>query len=88
MIKIIKSHNQLNGVKFSIIEFIAIFFIAFSTSVFLLIHHLFLTGLIYFGIAVNCLPIVIIGVHTLLHSNTNLDNGTIWNKNSRKRSYY
>ena len=59
--RIVESHNYLNGVKFSVIEFALISLVLSPFAVYYLWHGQFVYGSIATGIAVNCLTVVVLG---------------------------
>ena len=62
MIRRIKSHNILNGILFSISEFLFTALIIAPFAVYYLTHGKYLYGTIAIGIILNCLTIVVFGL--------------------------
>lgn len=83
MIRMIKSHNELNGLKFVIFEFglMALLLIAFA--VYCLMRQRLLLGLFFGGIGLNCLPVVYYGLRALRKGEGS--SGTIWNPQAREK---
>lgn len=86
MIAIIKRHNRLNGIPFSIAEFalIALFVGVYAT--YYLIHHDIILAIIGWGITVNCLPVVVIGIRMAM-DRTEAKNriAPFWHKEARRQ---
>jgi hypothetical protein len=83
---IIHRHNLLNGVVFSVVEFglIALLIGAFAT--YYLLHHRPVMAAIGWGIALNCLPVVVSGVQELRRRNVSGQRlGSFWDKAARER---
>jgi len=81
---IIRRHNRLNGVIFSIIEFglIALFIGAFAT--YYLTHHRFVLAIIAWGITLNCVPVVIHAIRGLREKQITSNHiGSFWDKKTR-----
>jgi hypothetical protein len=85
MIEIIKSHNRLNGLRFSVAEFALI---ALSIGVFAtyyLAHRRFAHAFIAWGITLNCCPVVALGLSALRNKETAGGlSGSIWDKRARE----
>ena len=83
MVRIIRSHNQLNGTLFSAIEFglMALFLVPFA--VYCLGVRQLAVGLVLGGIGLNCLPVVWYGLRTFLKREDKP--GTIWNRQAREQ---
>lgn len=83
MIHIIKSHNELNGAVFAVVEFglMALFLIPFG--VYCLLAQKLAVGLVVGGIGLNCLPVVYYGLRA--STKTESSPGTIWNGAARDR---
>ncbi len=62
MTRIIKSHNELNGIKFSVAEFALIALVIGPFGVYYLLNAQLVYGLIAAGIVFNCLTVVAFGV--------------------------
>ena len=83
MLDIIRRHNRLNGVIFCLVEFALMgIFVGVFAGVLFLKGRLDL-GLIGSGIAINCIPVIVCGVNTILYSPQDLKLGTIWNRDAR-----
>jgi hypothetical protein len=86
MTDLIRRHNRLNGILFSIVEFA---FIALVMAVFItlhVVHRNFTFAVIEFGIALNCLPVVVIGVRMLKERDeAGKVLGSFWNKEARQQ---
>jgi hypothetical protein len=61
MIQIIKTHNLLNGLLFSILEFLVISLVVSPFAIYYLTHERFIYSLISLGIFLNCLTVALIG---------------------------
>jgi hypothetical protein len=83
MIRIIKSHNRLNGIKFATIEFGLIALIVAPFAVYYCLHQRFVLAFISGGIVLNCLPVVYYGIDAL-HKGQD-DSPTIWNRDARDK---
>ena len=59
---IIQRHNRLNGLLFSIVEFGCIAAIVGSFAVYYLVHRRWGMAFIGWGITLNCLPVVVLGL--------------------------
>lgn len=83
MIRIIKSHNELNGMLFAAFEFglMALFLIPFA--LYCLWEQKFLVGAVLGGIGLNCLPVVYYGIRA--YRNHEGPSGTIWDSRARDR---
>jgi len=83
MIRIIKSHNRLNGIKFATIEFALIALIVAPFAGYYCLHQRFVLAFISGGIMLNCLPVVYYGIEAL-HKGQD-DSLTIWNRQARDK---
>ena len=83
MIRIIKSHNRLNGIKFATIEFALIALIVAPFAGYYCLHQQFVLAFISGGIMLNCLPVVYYGIEAL-HKGQD-DSLTIWNRQARDK---
>ena len=77
MIRIIKSHNTLNGIKFATMEFALIALIVAPFAGYYCLHQRFVLAFISGGIMLNCLPVVYYGIQAL-HKGQDAS-PTIWN---------
>jgi hypothetical protein len=83
---IILRHNRLNGLAFSIVEFglIALFVSAFGS--YYAVHERFGMSVIAWGIALNCLPVVVYGVQQWVQDRAaGIKGVSFWDKGSRDR---
>src|SRR5215471_4355799 len=62
---IIQRHNRLNGLVFSIAEFVLIALLVGAFAAYYLIHQRWLMAFIGWGIALNCVPVVVFGCRQL-----------------------
>jgi hypothetical protein len=62
MIERVKTHNRLNGYRFSTLEFSLIILILVPFAGYYFIYQQWLFAMITLGIMVNCLPIVLWGI--------------------------
>lgn len=65
MIGIIRSHNRLNGARFSTAEFGAAGLIGLALAVYFLIASSYLVAIVSIGVAANCIPVVGLGIGSL-----------------------
>ena len=65
MIQRIKTHNILNGIKFSIAEFLFIPLLIIPFAIYYLTHARLLYGLVSVGILLNCLTVAGLGLRQL-----------------------
>lgn len=65
MIRIIRGHNRLNGVRFSTAEFGAVGLIVLALAVYCLFARSYLVAIVSIGIAANCIPVVGLGIGSL-----------------------
>ena len=86
MTDIIRRHNRINGIPFSIAEFALITLVM---GVFFAVHvvrHNLPFAVIEGGIALNCLPVVAIGVRMLKErEEAGKPLGSFWNKEARQQ---
>jgi hypothetical protein len=85
MREIIHRHNQLNGSLFSTIEFGLIALLSGSFGSYYLIHHRAVMALISWGIALNCLPVVIYGMRALRDNRWSECTGSYWDRKAREK---
>ena len=57
MIRIIRSHNRLNGLRFSALEFGLVGLVVLALAGYFLLAGASLLGVATLGIAVNCVPV-------------------------------
>jgi hypothetical protein len=65
MIERIKTHNVLNGMRFSIAEFLFIALVILPFAIYYLAYAHWINGLVSVGIISNCLTVVMIGLRQL-----------------------
>jgi hypothetical protein len=65
MIKIIRAHNRLNGLRFSTVEFGLVGLVVLAMAAYFLVAGAFLNAVVAIGIAVNCVPVVWLGIGSL-----------------------
>ncbi len=65
MIRIIRGHNRLNGLTFSTVEFGLVGLVGLALAGYFLAAGAFLLALVTIGIAVNCIPVVWLGIGSL-----------------------
>jgi hypothetical protein len=83
---IIHRHNRLNGVAFSIIEFTFISLFVGGFGTYYLVHRNALIATIAWGITLNCLPVVVIGLRQLRHDRAiNRPVPSFWDRKTRER---
>ena len=86
MLDLIRRHNRLNGIWFSIGEFVFIFLAIGGLGTAHLVLGNFTLAIIEWGIAVNCFPVVVIGVRMLMdRGETGKATGYFWNKQAREQ---
>src|SRR5262245_460065 len=61
MIQRIRTHNLLNGLVFSILEFLIIALVVSPFSIYYVVHRHMIYALVSIGILLNCLTVVLIG---------------------------
>ena|SRR5689334_5853059 len=80
---IIRRHNVLNGLRFSLLEFGLIALLIGSFAAYYLMQRDLIMTLITLGITLNCLPVVVFAGHTLLTTASHTRVGSIWNRRAR-----
>lgn len=65
MIRIIRSHNRLNGLRFSAVEFGLVGLVALVLAGYFVAYGAYVLGLVALGIGINCSPVVLIGIDSL-----------------------
>jgi hypothetical protein len=84
MRSIIHRHNRLNGLAFSIIEFAFIALLIGTFATYYLFHRRAVLAVIAWGITLNCLPVVVIGLRQLGQDRaTGKPIGSFWEKKAR-----
>jgi len=66
MIAIVERHNRLNGVRFSVTEYVLIGALAGGYAVYFASHHKVPLATVGGGIAANCFAVALIGLRTML----------------------
>src|SRR5215510_2131919 len=61
MIQRIKTHNLLNGLIFSMVEFLVIALVVSPFAVYYVVHSQVIYALVSVGIFINCLTVALIG---------------------------
>jgi hypothetical protein len=83
---IIKRHNRLNGVPFSTIEFGLIALLIGTFATYYTLNHRVLSGLVAWGITLNCLPVVVYGARAWRDSRRSGERiGSYWDRRFRKQ---
>ena len=83
---IIQRHNRLNGLVFSIVEFGFIALLVGAYATYYLLHGRFVMALISWGITLNCLPVVVIGLRQVAQDRASgTRNSSFWDKNAREQ---
>lgn len=83
MIRIIQSHNLLNGIWFATLEFGFIALVIAPFAIYYLLHDQWLYAFVFGGIALNCLPVIWYGLRAI--QNGEAGSGTVWDKNARQK---
>ncbi len=83
MVAIVRRHNALNGLIFSLLEFGLIALLVGAFAVYYLIHRNTVLAFITVGSALNCLPVVVLACQTLLTTAPAERVGSIWNRQAR-----
>ena len=86
MIEIIRRHNRLNGIKFSVAEFTLIAVLAGAFAAYYAAHQKAVMVFITLGITSNCLTVALIGTRTLM-DRTAEDNqiAPFWSRAAREQ---
>ena len=83
---IIRRHNLLNGLVFSVVEFALIAGLTGAYATYYLLHHRLVMATIGWGIALNCLPIVVEGFLQLRDRRATGEKiGSFWDKAAREK---
>ena len=86
MLSIIKRHNRLNGIIFSVVEFAAIALFVGALAAYFARHHQLAYAIAAIGITLNCLPVVIVGIQMLLDRDDPRNRlPSFWNKAAREQ---
>ena len=84
MLVIIKAHNRLNGLYFSVIEFALIALLVGVFAGYYLLHQQWVYAAVSGGIALNCLPVVALGLGALAARKPGAPpQRSIWDKTAR-----
>ena len=65
MIRIIRAHNRLNGLRFSTVEFGLVGLVVLAVAGSFLVTGALLMAVVAIGIAVNCVPVVWLGIGSM-----------------------
>ena len=85
MINRIKTHNILNGIIFSIVEFVVIDLIIAPFAIYYVVHGKVLYATISVGIILNCLMIVLFGLQQYKNKEKDVGIHHMFNKSVRER---
>jgi len=85
MINRIKTHNILNGIIFSIVEFVVIDLIIAPFAIYYVVHGKVLYATISVGIILNCLMIVLFGLQQYKNKEKDVGIQHMFNKSVRER---
>ncbi len=81
MIRIIKSHNELNGLKFVVFEFGLMLLFLLPFGIYCLLNQKLLLGLYFSGVGLNCLPVAYYALHAIQKGQ---NPGSIWDPQARE----
>ena len=65
MMRIVRGHNRLNGLRFSVVEFGIVGLVVVVLAGYFFLSGAVLTGLVALGIATNCAPVVLLGIGSI-----------------------
>ena len=85
MINRIKTHNILNGIIFSIVEFVVIDLIIAPFAIYYVVHGKVFYATISVGIILNCLMIVLFGLQQYKNKEKDVGIQHMFNKSVRER---
>jgi hypothetical protein len=86
MVAIIQRHNRLNGLIFSIVEFGFIAVLVATYATYYLFHNGLVMAIIGWGITLNCVPVVVIGLRQMARDRTSGTRiGSYWDKEAREQ---
>jgi predicted signal transduction protein with EAL and GGDEF domain len=85
MIRRIKTHNLLNGIIFSIVEFVITDLIIAPFAIYYVLHGKVLYATISIGIILNCLMIVLFGLQQYKNKEKDVGIQHMFNKSVRER---
>ncbi len=85
MVNLIKTHNILNGITFSIAEFIIVPLIIAPFAIYYIVHGKVLLAAVAVGIILNCLTIVAFGIQQRRRKEQDLGIQHMFNKSVRER---
>jgi len=84
MIQRIKTHNILNGIKFSIAEFLFIPLVIIPFAIYYLTHAQLVYGLVSVGIFLNCLTAAGLGLRQLFDKEKEIGSRGLLDKQERE----
>lgn len=86
MREIIRRHNLLNGLLFSIAEFAFIVLVIGAFATYYLLHHRLAMALVAWGIVSNCAVVVYFGIRQVTHTRAHGKSvRSYWNRSSREQ---
>ncbi len=85
MIDRIKTHNILNGIVFSIIEFVVTAGIIAPFAIYYVLHGRVLYAVVAIGVILNCLMIVAVGIQQYGRKEKDVGIQHMFNKDVRER---
>ena len=80
---IIRRHNRVNGLWFSLLEFALIALCIGTFASYYVVHQRVLLALVGIGITLNCIPVMVDAAAALRAQRSPGAAGTIWNKAAR-----
>ena len=80
---IIRRHNRVNGLWFSLLEFMLIALCIGTFASYYVVHQRVLLALVGIGITLNCIPVILDAVAALRAQRSPGAAGTIWHKAAR-----
>lgn len=85
MINRIKAHNILNGIIFSILEFVIIDLLIAPFAIYYVLHGEVLYATVAMGIMLNCLMIVVFGLQQYKNKEKDVGIQNVFNKSMREQ---
>lgn len=85
MTKIVKTHNDLNGVKFSVAEFSVIALVVTPFAIYYVVHAQVVLALVTSGIETNCLTVVAFGARAWQSHRTGIGLRRLFDGETRAR---
>ena len=85
MINRIKAHNILNGIIFSILEFVIIDLLIAPFAIYYVLHGKVLYAAVAMGIMLNCLMIVVLGLQQYKNKEKDVGIQHVFNKGMREQ---